>query len=90
MNEAIIKSINDTVKEDDTLYHLGDWSFGGYHNIWNFRKRIICKDIRFVFGNHDHHIRNNRVLSEHGLYSEYGLSGIEYKGPVKAQDLFTS
>ena len=44
MNWAIVNSINNYVKEDDILYHLGDWSFGGIENIWNFRKRCngIC------------------------------------------------
>ena len=46
---------------EDTLYHLGDWSFGGIENIWNFRKRINCKNIYLVPGNHDHHIKKNKL-----------------------------
>ena len=30
MNTAIVKSINSVVGENDILYHLGDWSFGGW------------------------------------------------------------
>lgn len=63
MNELIVKNINDNVKENDTLYHLGDWSFGGIENIWEFRKRINCKNIHLIFGNHDHHIINDKILS---------------------------
>ena len=33
MNKSLIDGINKYVKEDDILYHLGDWSFGGIHNI---------------------------------------------------------
>ena len=59
MNELIVSNINKYVKEDDILYHLGDWSFGGIENIWNFRKQIKCKNIYF---NHDHHIKKNKLL----------------------------
>jgi calcineurin-like phosphoesterase family protein len=60
MNDAIVESINSVVGEDDILFHLGDWSFGGFENIAEFRNRIVCKNIHLVLGNHDHHIENNR------------------------------
>ena len=62
MNQAIVDGINNNVKENDVLIHLGDWSFGGIENIWNFRKQINCKNIYLVYGNHDHHIIGNRIL----------------------------
>lgn len=62
MNELIVSNINKYVKEDDILYHLGDWSFGGIENIWKFRKLINCKNIYLVPGNHDHHIKSNKIL----------------------------
>lgn len=62
MNRTLVDNINSVVMQDDTLIHLGDWSFGGVDEIWNFRKQIICKNIILVLGNHDHHIRNNREL----------------------------
>lgn len=62
MNELIVSNINKYVKEDDILYHLGDWSFGGIENIWKFRKLIKCKNIYLVPGNHDHHIKKNKEL----------------------------
>lgn len=55
-DKTLVENINKVVKRDDTLYFLGDWSFGGIENIWNFRKQIKCKDIHFILGNHDHHI----------------------------------
>jgi calcineurin-like phosphoesterase family protein len=60
MNDAIVKSINNVVGENDILFHLGDWSFGGFENIAEFRNRIVCKNIHLILGNHDHHIENNR------------------------------
>ena len=62
MTAEIIKQINNTVDKDDTLYHLGDWSFGGIDKIWEFRKQINCKNIHLILGNHDHHIENNKEL----------------------------
>jgi calcineurin-like phosphoesterase family protein len=60
MNTAIVNSINSVVGEDDTLFHLGDWSFGGFDNIEEFRNKINCKNIHLILGNHDHHIENNK------------------------------
>ena len=60
MNSGIVGGINYNVGEDDILIHLGDWSFGGFDNIAEFRNRIKCKNIHLTYGNHDHHIRNNK------------------------------
>lgn len=61
MNMAIVQGINKYVKEDDILYHLGDWSFGGVHNIFQFRNLIICKNIHLILGNHDQHIVDKEI-----------------------------
>ena len=60
MNKSLIEGINKYVKEDDILYHLGDWSFGGIHNIKLFRDSIICQNIHLL-GNHDEHIVDKEV-----------------------------
>ena len=61
MNDTLVNNINDLVMPDDILIHNGDWSFGGFESIENFRKRLICQNIHLVLGNHDHHIsRNNQ------------------------------
>lgn len=60
MNARIVDNINTKVGQDDILIHLGDWSFGGFESIEEFRSRIICKNIYLIYGNHDHHIVNNR------------------------------
>lgn len=61
MNMAIVNGINKYVKEDDILYHLGDWSFGGVHNILQFRNLIVCKNIHLILGNHDQHIVDKEI-----------------------------
>lgn len=54
MHAELIKRINKNVKEFDTLWFLGDFSFSdNYNTIFNFRKQINCKDIRIIYGNHD-------------------------------------
>ena len=60
MNEALVSNINKYVQQDDILIHLGDWSFGGFDNIAEFRSRIVCKNVHLTYGNHDHHIRRNK------------------------------
>jgi calcineurin-like phosphoesterase family protein len=60
MNDRIVNGINLVVGQDDILFHLGDWSFGGFERIEEFRNRINCKNIHIVLGNHDHHIERDR------------------------------
>lgn len=60
MNDSLVESINSRVMEDDFLIHLGDWSFGGFDSIKEFRSRINCKNIILILGNHDHHIERNK------------------------------
>jgi len=74
MNETLIKNINDKVKENDILYHLGDWSFGGIDNLYYFRKSLICKNIHLLLGNHDHLIVNkDKKLSDGTIINPYDL-----------------
>lgn len=61
-NQVLVDNINGMVKENDTLYHLGDWSFGGIENIWEFRRQLNCRNIHLILGNHDHHIERNTIL----------------------------
>jgi calcineurin-like phosphoesterase family protein len=59
-DKALVERINGIVGEDDILFHLGDWSFGGFEMIQELRDKIVCKNIHLILGNHDHHIENNR------------------------------
>ena len=60
MNSHLVGNINEVVGQDDVLFHLGDWSFGGFESIAHFRNQIVCQNIHIITGNHDHHIENNR------------------------------
>ena len=67
MNNTLVNNINEVVGENDILIHLGDWSFGGFDSIAEFRDRINCKNIHLIYGNHDHHIRKNKLLTDRYL-----------------------
>lgn len=97
MSRHIVSQINKYVKQDDILFFLGDWSFSGDENIWNCRKQIVCENIHFIFGNHDHHIVNNIVLPNCKRTKPYGgiivdgkCIGDDYPDYVEAQTLFKS
>ena len=60
MNAWIVNNINERVRQEDVLIHLGDWSFGGFETIEEFYNRLVCKNIHLILGNHDHHIDRNR------------------------------
>jgi calcineurin-like phosphoesterase family protein len=60
MNSHLVGNINEVVGQDDILFHLGDWSFGGFEQIELFRNQIVCRNVHIITGNHDHHIENNK------------------------------
>lgn len=91
MSEHIVNQINKYVGQDDILIHLGDWSFGGIENIWNFRKRIICRNIHLVYGNHDHHIIQNRLLPNVEYYQYWNtIDQIRISDNLYAEEIFAS
>ena len=57
MDEWLILNINKCVMPNDTLYFLGDWVFprGKDFNTLarHYRDRISCRNIVFIWGNHD-------------------------------------
>lgn len=64
-DSIIINNINSTVGKKDFLLLFGDFCFGGEENIEKYRKSIICENVGLIFGNHDHHIRKNKVKYDH-------------------------
>jgi calcineurin-like phosphoesterase family protein len=56
MNKSLTETINKYVKEDDILYFLGDFCFGGHQKTPLYRNYLNCKTIHFIKGNHDNHI----------------------------------
>jgi len=57
MTQRMADNFNSVIPEDGILFHLGDWSFAGKDNIEIFRKMLNVKDIFFIYGNHDQHIK---------------------------------
>lgn len=70
-NQALLKNINNTVKEDDILYFLGDFCFNGHINIKKYRELINCKNIHFIVGNHDGNLLKHKEYME--LFSSVSL-----------------
>jgi calcineurin-like phosphoesterase family protein len=52
MNEALLTYWNETVKDDDVVYHLGDVAMGKFDDSWEYVKKLKGK-IFLVMGNHD-------------------------------------
>ena len=84
MNDSIVNNINARVKEDDVFVCLGDWSFGGFENVKKFRDRIQCKNVHLFYGNHDHHIKNNRENVQDLFASTQWYDEIDIRRPSKA------
>jgi calcineurin-like phosphoesterase family protein len=85
MNDTIVNNINKLINQDDILIHLGDWSFGGFEMIEQFRSRIVCKNIHLVLGNHDHHIEKNRgnIQDIFTSVNQYIELEVKYEGSNK-------
>ena len=81
INDTIVDNINSIVGEDDVLIHLGDWSFGGFEKIEEFRSRLVCKNIHLTFGNHDHHIRNNKSNIQNLFSSTHDYLHLDIRRP---------
>jgi len=71
MNDVILTNLNESIKENDVLYFLGDFIFGPNkpENAIKIRKEIKCKNIVGIRGNHDKPIWKPQILS--CLYSEW-------------------
>lgn len=52
-DDRIIQNINYNVAPDDVLYIVGDFCFGKKEQIFFYRRRIKCKNIHLIKGNHD-------------------------------------
>lgn len=50
MDQTLIDNINTTVGINDTLWHLGDFSFS---NVQDYLRRINCRNVNLIVGNHD-------------------------------------
>jgi len=82
MNATLVNNINNMVGEDDILIHLGDWSFGGFEKVQEFRSRILCKNIHLILGNHDHHIERNKEGVQDLFSSVQNYLRLEVRRPI--------
>lgn len=79
MNEGMIERWNDVVKPGDTVYHLGDCSFGRPDRAAAWLRRLHG-NIHFVSGNHDKVVHENEsVRSMFASIRDYR----EIRGPDK-------
>jgi calcineurin-like phosphoesterase family protein len=70
MDRALIDSINRSVREEDVLFHLGDFCFRP-EQAEAYRGRIRCRNVVLVPGNHDPWpAGNSRGKAFSGLFSE--------------------
>jgi calcineurin-like phosphoesterase family protein len=85
MNDTLVNNINNMVGEDDILIHLGDFSFGGFEKIQEFRDRIVCKNIHLVLGNHDDHISRNKENVQRLFSSIQDYLKLDIRRPINKQ-----
>lgn len=78
MNEDLIEKWNARVKENDIVWHLGDFCFGCKEHITEIVPRLNGR-INLVLGNHDHH----RI----GFYYDAGFHRV-YDHPVVISNFF--
>lgn len=78
-DDWLVETINKKVAGNDTLYHLGDWSFGGKDRVVEFWERLICNNIHLVTGNHDQWAKQNPdgIFRSVSPYVELGTSKVQ-------------
>lgn len=52
MNDTLIRNWNSVVSDTDTVFHLGDFAFGG-SSVWNDTLSCLNGHIHLIIGNHD-------------------------------------
>ena len=53
-DETLLQNINSRVQPNDQLWILGDFCLGKFDEAKRFVDRIACKNLKFIWGNHDH------------------------------------
>lgn len=62
MDDEITECVNACVKPNDVLYFLGDFCLGRAEQVAAYRKRLACRTIHFIEGNHDKTTRKQQQL----------------------------
>ena len=74
MNETLINNWNRVVGPDDTIFHLGDFAFGGSY-LWNNMLDRLNGHIYLVIGNHDRkNLRQGYVQKFDGIYPQLQIN----------------
>jgi calcineurin-like phosphoesterase family protein len=79
MDETMVNNWNKTVKPNDIVYHLGDFSFGGKQNIEKFANRLMGRK-RLIMGNHDYDAKDYTKYFEKVM--SWRQFGTDFKRPV--------
>lgn len=81
MNNALVKGVNDYVKEGDVIVHCGDVAFSGIGQYYEFLERINCKNIIHLRGNHCHQ-KEHINLRDIGYYQFKGFNFVAMHYPA--------
>jgi calcineurin-like phosphoesterase family protein len=75
MDDAIADGMNACVKPNDVLYFLGDFCLGSAERVVAYRKRLACRTIHFIEGNHDKVARKlQHLFTTWGILSEINVA----------------
>lgn len=66
MDEVLIENWNQVVSDDDTVFHLGDFAFGG-SNVWKSIIPRLNGHINLIIGNHDRKNLRQGYMSSFGM-----------------------
>lgn len=81
MNETFIANWNSVVMPEDTIYHLGDFSFGGFHKSYPIVQRL--NGTKFViYGNHDWKNKMDKRWQRYGFAGAYHKLELTIDGEV--------
>lgn len=101
MDETMIENHNKVVGDNDIVYHLGDFSFGGKQNIARFARRLRGRK-RLILGNHDYNAidyvdhfekvsscKEIEIAKTHFFMSHYPVyrSGFDGRSDLKSYNL---
>lgn len=76
MDATILANLNRKVGENDVLYFLGDFCFGGVDQAILYRERIACRNIHVIEGNHDSELRDlNGMFRSWNQLAEIRVAG---------------
>lgn len=78
MNDYIIDRINEFVRPQDDLYHLGDFGCLKKQDVKNLRNRINVRNFYLIYGNHDRKVARRLQASEKVFTDAFDLRQINY------------